>query len=275
MMSQPYLNSLIAFYFLMIPLAKAQIKEPDPQDSIKPPPPPRIFPYSPLREADLLFKTRHWERIDIREKINLPLYYPMVPIPDRKSLFDVLIDGILIEESITEVYADDKFEIPYTTQQVRAYTARIDTIFDEDDPSVIILIDTIRVRPRDVIAYELKSDWFFDKQRGEMKNRIIGISPVIKDPRTQDIYNLFWVWYPDARLALTTYKVFNQNNYVQRLNFDQLFRMRFFNSVIFKESNVSERAIADYKRNHPMEQLLEGQRIKEKLRDYEHDLWEY
>ena len=133
----------------------------------------------------------------------------------------------------------------------------------------------MRIRPKDVVAYEIKSDWYFDKQRGEMKNRIIGLSPVVKNPQSGDIYNLFWVWFPDARYALATHVAFNSNNDVQRLTFDQIFHIRYFNSTIFREDNVYDRAIKDYKRNNPMDQLLEGQRIKEDLRNYEHDLWEY
>lgn len=235
----------------------------------------RVVPYPYLREADILWKTRHWERIDLREKINHGLYYPVVPIPDRKALFDVLLDGILSEGTIIEVYADHRFEIPYTPEQVAAYAEQIDTTFDRDDPSLIILIDTIRIRPKDVVAYEIKSDWYFDKQRGEMKNRIIGLSPVVKNPQSGDIYNLFWVWFPDARYALSTNIAFNTNNDVQRLTFDQIFHIRYFNSTVFREDNVYDRAIKDYKRNNPMDQLLEGQRIKEDLRNYEHDLWEY
>lgn len=235
----------------------------------------RVFPYPYLREADILWRTRHWERIDTREKINHHLYYPVVPIPDRKSLFDVLVDGILTEGTIVEVYGDDRFELPLTPEQVAAYVESVDTTFNEDDPSIIDLIDTLRIRPKDVIAYQIKSDWYFDKQRGEMKNRIIGICPVVKNPQTQEVYPLFWVWFPDARYAFSTHVAFNSGNDVQRLTFDQIFHIRYFNSVIYKEENMYDRTIKDYKRNSPMNQLLEGQRIKEALRDFEHDLWEY
>jgi gliding motility associated protien GldN len=235
----------------------------------------QVFPYPHLREADMLWSTRHWERIDLREKINHHLYYPVVPIPDRKSLFDVLMDGIMNEGTIVEVYADHRFEIPLTPEQVAGYASRVDTLRDPDDESIVLAVDTIRIRPKDVIAYEIKSDWFFDKQRGEMKNRIIGLSPVVRDPQTKEVYPLFWVWFPDARYALATNVAFNNQNYSQRLTFDQVFHIRYFNSVIYREDNVYDRKIADYKRNSPMEQLLEGQKIKENLRNYEHDLWEY
>lgn len=269
----------VLFGILAGPVSQAQVLTPQ-DDGITPDPPKhhhhnQVFPYPYLREADLMWSTRHWERIDLREKINLHLYYPVVPVPDRKSLFDVLTDGILKEGTIVEVFADDLFEIPLTPQQVEGYTAKIDTTLDPDDPSIILLIDTIKVTAKDVLAYEIKSDWFFDKQRGEMKNRIIGISPLVRHPKTQDVYNLYWVWFPDARYAMATHTAFNNQNNNSRLTFDQVFHLRYFNSVIYKENNVYDRKIAEYKLNSPLEQLLEAQRIKEELRDMEHDLWEY
>lgn len=259
--------------------SRAQILTPE-DDGIIPEPPKhyhnnRVVPYPFLREADMMWSTRHWERIDVREKLNHALYYPIVPIPDRKSLFNVLADGILQEGTITEVFADDRFEIPMTMEEVSRVLERVDTIFDPDDPSIILLIDTIRIRPNDVIAYYVKSDWYFDKQRGEMKNRIIGLAPVVRDDETGETYPVFWVWFPDARFALSTHVAYNRNNNNQRLTFDQIFHLRMFNAVIFKEDNVYDRQIKDYIRNNTLDQLLEAQRIKENLRNFEHDLWEF
>jgi gliding motility associated protien GldN len=108
-----------------------------------------------------------------------------------------------------------------------------------------------------------------------LKNRIIAIAPVVKNPKTKDIYPLFWIWFPDARYALATNTAFNRGNNMQRLTFDQVFHLRFFSSVIYKEENVYDRSIADYKRKSTLEQLLEGQQIREKLRNFENDLWEF
>ena len=260
-------------------MAKAQVLTPE-DDGIIPDPPKhfhhnRVVPYPFLREADMLWSYRHWERIYMKEKINMPMYYPIQDVPDRKSLYSVLRDGILEEGTITEVFGDDRFEIPLTEQEVQQRIMRVDTTWDPDDPTVIILIDTIKINPNNVIAFDIKSDWYFDKQRGELKNRIIGISPRAQDPKTKDVYNLFWVWFPDARYALSTHVAYNMYNNNNRLTFDQLLHLRMFNSVIYKEDNVYDRTIAEYKRNSPMDQLIEAQYIKDKLRNMEHDMWEY
>jgi gliding motility associated protien GldN len=234
-----------------------------------------VFPYPHLREADLMWSTRHWERINVKHKANFHLYYPIQAYPGRKSLYDVLVDGILEENTIVEVFANDNFEIPLTPDQVYNYVNMIDTIRDPDDPTQIVLIDTISITSKDVIAWEIKSDWFFDKQRGEMKNRIIGLSPVVRNPSTEEKYNLFWVWFPDARYALATHQAYNTKNRSMRLTYDQVFHLRYFDSVIFKEDNVYDRSIEEYKRNSNLDQLLEAQRIKNNLRSFESELWEY
>jgi gliding motility associated protien GldN len=234
-----------------------------------------VFPYPYLREADMMWSTRHWERIDLRQKMNLHLYYPVQALPDRKSLFDVIIDGIMTEGTIIEVFADDRFETPLTAEQAAGYVQMIDTIKDPDDPSIILLIDTTSISSKDVKFWEIKSDWFFDKQRGELKNRILGISPFVENPRTLEKYNLFWVWFPDARMALATHAAFNGQNNSSRLTYDQVFHLRFFDSVIYKEDNVYDRQIEEYKRSSNLDQLLEAERIKTNLRNMEAELWEY
>lgn len=274
-----FIFALSVFACLATMPANAQILSPEDDgitpDMLKPHHNTKVFEYAYLRYSDMMWSTRHWERIDVRQKMNHHLYYPIQAIPDRKSLYDVLVDGILTEGTIAQVFADDRFEIPLDPAQVRGYVQMVDTLRDPDDPSIILLIDTISITSKDVDFWEIKSDWYFDKQRGELKNRIIGISPVVTNPKTLDKYNLFWVWFPDARFALATHTAFNGNNNSSRLTFDQIFHLRFFHSVIYKEDNVYDRTIEEYKRSDQMSQLLEAERIKNNLRNMEAELWEY
>jgi hypothetical protein len=87
---------------------------------------------------------------------------------------------------------------------------------------------------------------------------------------------LFWIYYPAIRSILKENPTFNDRNSSKPINFDDLLISRHFNSVIYLEENVQgDRSIVDYKPNDAMDQLLESERVKEKIRDYEHDMWNY
>jgi hypothetical protein len=51
--------------------------------------------------------------------------------------------------------------------------------------------------------------------------------------------------------------------------------LRKFSSTIYKVDNVYGRTIEEYNRNRSMNQLLEAARLKEDLRNKEHDMWTY
>jgi len=87
---------------------------------------------------------------------------------------------------------------------------------------------------------------------------------------------MFWVFYPDARKTLTTAFALNEKNMSKPISFDRLINSRRFSATIYKEANVyQDRDIRDYIRNNSLMQLLESERIKEKIRNKEQDMWSY
>lgn len=44
------------------------------------------IPYPYIRESDVMFSKRVWRVIDLRQKINYPLYFPTQIMLDRESL---------------------------------------------------------------------------------------------------------------------------------------------------------------------------------------------
>lgn len=234
------------------------------------------FEYSYLHEDDILWSERHWERIQIKEKINLPLFYPLKSKPDRMSLWDVLVEGLTSNEgSISKAYQYDDFNEPLSPEQIKeALVIKYEPYYDDFGLDTIDM-DTIVYRSSDVVSYQIKSDWYFDKKRGELKNRIIAIAPEVMDPDTKEVNAIFWIWFPEARKTLSTSVAFNEKNFKQRLTFDQIFHLRKFSSTIVKVDNVYDRKIKDYYNNNAMGQLLEAARLKEDLRNKEHDMWTY
>src|SRR5205085_10278561 len=131
-----------------------------------------------------------------------------------------------------------------------------------------------------VIAYRVKEDWFFDKQRSVMDVRIIGIAPLIYDVDEKGAVRpgnvkkpIFWIYYPEVRKLLANAESFNRENDAERRSFDDIFQKRLFGSYIYKESNVYDRRIEDYKQG--ISALLESERIKNDITNFEHDMWEF
>jgi len=245
----------------------------------------RVIPYSPLREADVMWLKRVWRRIDLREKINHPFYFPEKPEQGRKSLFDVIKESILNDGTLTAydpgpLGDDDMFTKRMTPDEVRSLLSKVDTVYSEnlltgEMEQQLVPMD---VKSTDVKWYEIKEEWFFDRQRSVMEVRIIGISPMLakKDELTGEfrgLKKLFWIYYPEARYVFVKAEVFNRGNDVERRTYEDIFWKRQFGSYIVKKSNVYNRTIDQYKKG--LDALLEAEELKKEIFEMEHDLWSY
>ncbi|MBI1286867.1 MAG: gliding motility protein GldN [Flavobacteriales bacterium] len=242
----------------------------------------KVIPYTHLREADVMWATRIWRKLDLREKMNLPLYYPTEPIKNRRSLTQVIIEAVR-EGSLTAYDPlDDEFTMTLTKAEIERKLSFIDTQYIESpDPPYDLQMTVIEEEfdPANVKEVRLKEDWFFDRQRSVLDVRIIGIQPVADniDRTTGEIRGkepMFWVYFPEARNIFASAEVFNRQNDAERRTLEDIFWKRMFSSYIYKEKNVYDRLISDYMLNG-IDQLLEAERIKEDIFILEHDLWEY
>ena len=313
--------------------------------------------YGYIDDRDVMFGKKVWETIDLEQRINFPLYYPLKPKLDRLSLFETIKQHIINspEEKIKNFVFegdDEYFSLPISKEDVKKkfndiglIDGVIDTINDknynpkkflpESDDFKSLVLTLIKdkklikgqhyleeeVISESVKSYAIQGYWYFDKRLSELKYRLIAIGPratpanvlvsvgkrivkiqadaqkkAIEDGNTaptplelEKMNNeiaaveenkepsiLFWIYYPSIRNILKVQNSFNDRNSSKPVNFDDLLLSRHFNAFIYKEENVSnDRAIAGYKPNNAMDQLLEAERIKDKIRDYEHDMWNY
>lgn len=239
------------------------------------------YTYTPIREADAMWAKRVWRVIDLREKMNQPLYFPLVPTNDRMSLFDVIKKGVK-DGKLTiydNAFLDDEFKVPLYKEEAWSKFMRIDTLqYEQLDGTWATRIDTIYLMSENIKQYWIKEDWFFDKQRGVMDVRIIGICPLKEniDPSTLQVRGyqpLFWIYFPELRGMLANHETLVRQNNADRMSYDEIFSTRFFSSMIRKESNVYERSIAEYKTG--LDAVLEAENIKDNIFTMEHDMWHF
>jgi len=244
----------------------------------------RVVPYPGLREADVLWVHRVWQEIDLKEKMNHPLYYPIAPIQGRKSLFDVIRDalssGSLVAYDVGPTSEDDEFTKALTPEEVEALlnplVQRKQMNVDDDGYTLVENIEPIKSDA--ITRYRIKEDWLFDKQRSERYVRIIGICPMKEryDEETGTFMGmqlLFWLYFPECRFVFNMNESFNMQNEAQHRTFEDIFQKRMFSSFIIKEANVYDRQIDSYYQG--LDRLLEAEQIKNEMFVLEHDLWHY
>lgn len=241
----------------------------------------RLLPLQPLREGDIGWELRIQRMIDTREKLNLKFR------SQELNLFNALRQ--LIGNGDITVFADDSFTAPLTKEEVEAKMSKVDTItdFDYDTYTEVLKIVKNDINWEKINSYRVKEIWFFDKQRSVMDCRILGIAPIYAsdDDISKGIppYPLFWVYYPEARFPMSKMRVFNDFNDMAPSTWADIFDRREFTSYIYKKSNVLDYRLKDYFVPDPdddsnqagIDMLLQSDKIKNELLNFEHDLWEY
>lgn len=255
--------------------------------------------YPPVRQADVAYYWTIWRIIDLREKVNHPLYFPTETRGTWRSLGQTIFDAIDISnpeksEGVLPVYSDEMCTFPYSRDELQTLVSQVMTIpdIDEDGETIGTKELILQFEPKEIINYRLKEVWYFDKQYSTFRVQILEIEPIIEyDRPTSNSYDeeedqeavaanktqkrIGYIYYNELRPFLAKQEVFNVKNNASRLSFDDLITWkRDFSSLIYKESNVYDRDIEEYIANS-RDQRIESERITDKMRNFEHDLWEF
>ena len=241
----------------------------------------RLMPQQPIREGDISWEKRIQRVIDTREKMNLPFR------SRELNLFTTF--RTMIENGEITVFSYEDFKAVMTKEDMAKKMSKQDTLYDlnPDTYEEVIKIVQNEINWERIDQYRVKEVWYFDKQRSVMDVRILGIAPLYASDKDIENnitpYPLFWVYYPEARTALSKHRVFNEENDIAPMTWADLFDSRIFSSYIYKRSNVLDNRLVDYFEVDPedtsnrtgIDRLLLSEKIKNELLNFEHDLWEY
>ena len=264
--------------------------------------------YTDLEENDILWSKVVYEHIDLNEKLNFPLLFPIEDGQTkigRKSLWTIIKEYIQVTSGEElQLFQTDNFS---SKERYDKATALGLISYIKNSPARVKLLmknenlseedakakaeQKLFVSSAEVGAYKIKGIWFFDKKASQLKYKLLGILPVTaatadleKDNKEKLETETFWIWYPSIREELNKHLVFNDRNNNNRISFDALLVNRRFNSYIYKYDNVyGDRKIRDYikprdgesPRQYQLRLIMESERIKKEILDFEVDMWGY
>jgi len=255
---------------------------------------PGPIPYPTIKQNDVMWSMYIWREIDLREKRNQSLYFPIEPQGSFKSLAQLIIDAIDMDnpdnEDALPIYTDEKCNVKRPRTEIKnvLVNTRKITIYDPDTGEAVREDDLDEpFTAAQIMYYRLKEVWFFDKNRGELSVRILSIEPFFEyEKDTEGLSNddvvapkvkrrLGHIKYDELRPYLAQQLYFTPRNTALRITFDDVLTWkRYFSSHIVSWSNEHDREIQDYIKN-PRDQRLESERILNEIRNFESELWEY
>lgn len=235
----------------------------------------KAIPYPDVREADVMYLQKVERIMDIREKQNLLCQHPKNPL--FKVLFEAAERGEIgayKSDSFTDVYRHDTVIDMFATVEIV-------TVPDWEYPGEMKdSIIKVPYRLEDITRWKVIEEWIVEKQTGELLPRIVGIAPMMNlSAEGVDLgeYEGFYIKWSEARKLMVNEKAFNPHNDATAFTYYDFFEKQLYSATITKESNVFDLDYADYPElmNNPLAQLLEAQKAKEELMNYESDLWQY
>ena len=256
--------------------------------------------YENVDDKNILWSKVVYEFIDLNERLNFPLLFPVNDTKyddTRKSLWRVIRESIE-NGKISEVYDSNNDNFTEASRIIGKDSTDLEAnIYKNYNITDIYKSKYVPESfvPRevassaDIFGYVIKGIWYFDKIHAELRYRLLAIQPYGTDLKTsvdgeETETGYFWIWYPSIREILDDHLVFNDKNNNNRVSFDELLINRRFSSYIYKYDNVyGDREIRDYIRQRDNESyaqwqtriVMESERIKKEILDFEIDMWGY
>ncbi len=272
--------------------------------------------------ADTIAKVNHraddivWSRIvyriiDLRDKQNNQLYFPIKSNDKYKSLFRTILDAS-VQDTLNAYDKIDfdiqpKFDTPIPKDSLKNKYVTCDWNVSNNTPRISSLIEKDPLTNQNKISSYYYEDYaskqmkfiiqeivFFNKHYSRLYTKIIGIAPVYVYNETnvtnanmtglkrseESAWNFLqssvtcWYLFDELRPYLAKQYMIPNGNDAQRMTFDEFFAQRLYSSYLLGDSNMFNRMLLQAY-NEPEQILKEQKRIETELLNVEQDLWEY
>lgn len=247
----------------------------------------RSLPLPYVRESDVVWKDMIWRTIDLKERFNQYMYFPLESkgIDGRKNFAFTIWDAIVNNE--IEVFEDDELKIPKDNEEIIFRYTKPDTITlevedDEENYEYRTVLVPKEFTTEEILHLKIKEAWYIDKQTTEQMVRILALGLVQEQYKERDgereyrgSVTLFWIpmLSENVRTLLARREAYYENNLAHLPNWEHIFHTRMFSSYIIRESNVFNRPIEEYLTGE--DAIWESERIENELLDISQDMWEY
>jgi gliding motility associated protien GldN len=229
------------------------------------------FAYPKVNPKNIRFYKRVWRDIDLKDTAN---YIFAIP---GASLMEAIMEGIKKGKLTPYNSEDDGFKTKLTAREgeARFTDSVLVPIFDNEGNQIDSRMTLNEFNPEKVTKFRIKEDIFFDKQRGKLETRIIGVAPLMTINSSADLAEsigetpAFWLYFPQLRYTLVQLDVSDPDKELYDMTMDDLFVQRKFSSRIVRQSSPSQQM--QYAKG---EQDSTERDIEDKIKLYKERLWQ-
>ncbi|TYP88194.1 gliding motility associated protein GldN [Sphingobacterium allocomposti] len=232
------------------------------------------FAYPEVNLKNIRFYKRVWRDIDLKDERN---YIYAIP---GNSLMEVIMKGIQAGKLTPYSPEDDSFKGKLSAKDGMARFADsvLVPIFDDEGNQIDSRMALNEFNPERVTKFRIKEDIFFDKQRGRLETRIIGVAPLMDITTSSELAAsvgstpAFWLYFPQLRYSLVKVDISDPDRGLYDMTMDDLFVQRKFASKIVRESSPGMLQQAKLAEEGAL-QTDNSQELEDKLEAYKKRLW--
>lgn len=245
------------------------------------------------RNDDVVWSRVVYRVIDMREKQNYQLYFPVRSNDEYQSLFHLMLDAIC---NGVNVYKKDARDLKPSFNEVLE-GEELSKIFAYDND---VENNLIRVNPvtqqrsiektqyvpyvKNQLKFLIQEIIFLDKHTSRMYTKIMAIAPLYAlhpdNVESKESMQYFlssvmcWFSFDELRPQLAKQYLIPNGNETERLTFDEFFSQKLYSSYLLGDSNMFNRMLLQYVVD-PTKIKKEQNRIETEIMNFEQDLWEY